>query len=526
MPVNEPGAGSLPRDTFTKDKFTEWKKLEPVTEYNSRGFEHYDFAEERFLIDYNIWFLRWLTDEIHKYQPGSPIHINNHAIFQNVAEYNFPEWRKFLTSLGGSAHASWHFTYFDRTQYAVAMSANSEIIRSGAGNIPWLMTEMQGGNNTYSGYDAMCPTNEEISQWLWTTIGTGSKGGIFWCLNPRASGTEAGEWALLNFQDEPSDRMKAAGKVAEVINKNRSLFANATVAESGINIIYVREAMWVEKKLQTGGSHYEGRDVGGVMKSALGYFEALSEMGVQSNFKEIDEFDFSKDDYSGSTIILAHQISIPSRYWPKLQHFVSKGGKLIADGLTGYYDENAVCLMKTGFPLEKLFGGNIKEFKQVGNLFEVKLTNNDLILPAHLWRGSIATTTAKPTSTFDDEAVAARNKFGKGEVLWIPSLVGLGARINKDYSSLAALLNLETKQSVIAIPFRFKTLQSKMLMKILQSGHDYITVIINKSKDTRKVILDMKQVMTPTVLFADKKGSVKNDIVSISPEETIVINWQ
>ncbi|MFN2457536.1 MAG: beta-galactosidase trimerization domain-containing protein [Chitinophagaceae bacterium] len=526
VPINEPGSGGLPKDAFAKNKFEEWKKMQPAPQYNSRGYEHFDFAEERFLVDYNIWFLKWLTDEIHKYDPGSPVHVNNHAIFQLAAEYNFPEWQKFLTSLGGSAHASWHFGYFNRDQYAMAMSVNSEILRSGAGNIPWLMTELQGGNNTYSGYRPMNPTKEEINQWLWTTIGTESKGAIFWCLNPRASGIEAGEWAMLDFQNNPSDRMKAAATVASIINKNPQLFAQAKVHESGINVLYVREAMWVEKKLQTGGTHYEGRSVGGVMKSALAYFEALSEMGVQSNFKEISEFDFSKNDYTGTTIILAHQISIPSRYWQNLHDFVSKGGKLIVDGLTGYYDENALCIMSTGFPLEKVFGGNISEFRMVDNFFKINLTNPSLVLPAHLWRGTIVPTTAKPISRINNEPVAVRNSYGKGEVVWIPSLVGLGARINEDYSKLAALINFEAKQSLSNIPFRFKTIQSKMLMKTMKSGNSYITVVINKSKETRKVQMENKSSLKPAILFVDHHGKIANNLLEISPEETMVIQWK
>jgi beta-galactosidase len=526
VPINEPGSGGLPKNDFTRDKFDAWKKMQPVPEYNSKGFEHFDFAEERFLMDYNIWFLKWLTDEIHKYDPGSPVHVNNHQIFQLGAEYNFPEWRKFLTSLGGSAHASWHFGYFNRDQYAMAMSANSEILRSGAGDIPWLMTEMQGGNNTYSGYNAMCPTKEEISQWLWTTIGTGSKGAIFWCLNPRASGTEAGEWALLDFQDNPSDRMKAAGNIASVINKNAQLFAKAKVAESGINVLYIREAMWVEKKLQTGGTHYEGRDVGGVMKSALGYFEALSEMGLQTNFKEIDEFDFSKNDYTGTTIILAHQIAIPSRHWQNLQGFVSKGGKLIIDGLTGYYDENALCIMKTGFPLAKLFGGNITEFKMVDNLFNVNLINPNITLPAHLWRGTIVPTTAQTISRVNNQAVAVKNKYGKGEVLWMPSLIGLASRIKDDYGKLSTLLNVEARQSLANVPFRFASAQSKMLMKTLRSDNSYITIVVNKSKDKRKVLLVNKGNRKPFVLFADHQGRIAGSTIEISPEETMAIEWK
>ena len=526
VPINEPGSGRYPSQEFSQNKFNDWKKNQPIDAYTSKGYEHLDFSDERFLVDYNTWFLKWLTDEIHKYDPQSPIHVNNHAIFQNVAEYDFSEWRKFLTSLGGSAHASWHFGYFSRGQYALAVSANSEIIRSGAGNIPWMMTEIQGGNNTYSGSAAMCPTKEEISQWLWTLIGTGSKGAIFWCLNPRASGTEAGEWAMLDFQDEPSDRMVTASDVAGVIQNHGSLFADATEVESGINIAYIRESLWVENKLKGTGDKYEGRDPGGVMKSALGYFEALSEMGVQANIKEIDEFDFSKSDYSGTSIILSHQIAVPSRYWTKLEDFVSKGGKLIADGLTGYYDENAVCIMKTGFPLEKLFGGNIKEFKMTGNLFEEKV--DDLTLPAHLWTGSIKIGTATAIGRFNNQVTAARNKYGKGEVIWIPTLLGLASRIKKDYTPLSHLLNKELKASFQSVPFHFKTLQKNMFMKTLKSGQSYITIIINKSAENRSVVLKLKDGLHANafILYADKKGKIAGNIIAIAPEETMVIQWR
>jgi beta-galactosidase len=388
------------------------------------------------------------------------------------------------------------------------------------------MTELQGGNNTYSGYNAMCPTKEEIAQWLWVSLGTDSKGGIFWCLNPRASGIEAGEWALLNFQNEPTDRMKEAASVAKLINQNPDLFANAKEVESGINILYVREALWVEKKLQTGGTPYEGRNVGGVMKSALGYFEAVSEMGLQSNFKEISEFDFSQADYKGRVIILAHQIAIPSKYWKQLEDFVGKGGKLLVDGLTGYYDENALCIMKTGFPLANLFGGNIKEFKVLDNLFDLHLTHPKAVLRSHLWRGTIAVSTGKPISTADNEVVAVTNKFGKGEVTWMPSLVGLGARINKNYKNLNNFLSTIVQPNIEASSFSFVNSQEGMLMKTLKSNSSYITIILNKSKTSKSVAIRVKEKnRNPKVLFANKKGTISDNILSIAPEETIVIQW-
>jgi hypothetical protein len=65
-----------------------------------------------------------------------------------------------------------------------------------------------------------------------------------------------------------------------------------------------------------------------------------------------------------------------------------------------------------------------------------------------------------------------------------------------------------------------------MLMKTLQSANTYLTVVINKSKDKKKVALDAKGAMKPTILFADKKGTILSNTVDISPEETMVIQWK
>ena len=525
--INEPGvSGNIPSTEFTKAKYQEWLQKNPQSEFVKNGYPILvELTDQRFLLDYNTWFLNWIATEIKKWDTKHVLHVNNHAMFQNCAEYNFPEWRKFLTTLGGSAHASWHFGYFKREQYAMAMSANSEIVRSGAGELPWIMTEIQGGNNTYSGMAPFCPTKNEIAQWIWVTVGTQGKGGIFWSLNPRSSGIEAGEWAMLDFQDQPSDRLLAAAEVSKVIDSKPELFANAHEVESGINILYIRQSLWAEKKMASPSvQNYEGRLVGGVMKSALGYFETLSELGINCSLKEFGEFDFTKDDYSGSTIILAHQISIPTEYAPKLEAFVSKGGKLIVDGLTGFFDDNLHNTMKTGFPFAKLLGGNISEFKAVDNLFDVKI--DQLTLPAHLWRGFIRNTSGKVISTVDGEPVATRNQFGKGETLWIPSLLGLGARLGGN-EQLALFLAQELKPNFNKATYSFVSQQKGMLMKTLQSGNSYITIVVNKSKDLKQVALNTAdKLKKPSTLFADKKGTVSGQSISISPEETLVIEWK
>lgn len=525
--INEPGGGALPKTEFTKMKFQEWSKTHIRKEYTDKGFPVLmDLYELECQKDYGTWFLKWIAEEITKYDNTHEIHVNNHAIFVNCAEYDFPEWRRFLTTLGGSAHASWHFGYFSRQQYAMAMSANCEILRSGAGSIPWWMTELQGGNNTYSGQTPICPTKEEIAQWIWIVTATEGKGSMFWCLNPRSSGIEAGEWSLLDFQNNPTDRMIAAANVAETLNRNAGLFAKLKEVESGINILYIRQSLWAESKM-AGGSipDYEARNYGGVMKSVLGYFETLSEMGLNANLKAYEEFDFSKSDYKGQTIILAHQISLPDPYAAELENFVSKGGKLIVDGLTAFFDENLHNTMKTGFAFGKLFGGNISEFKLIDNLFSTIINENNL--PSHLWRGYIVPLNGKSIAASDGRTIAVRNKSGEGEVLWIPSLIGLGSRIQQDYSSLAAFLKIELSASLLNVPISFESVQKNVLMKTLKSGSSLVTVIVNKSPSEKSITLSVTNPkLNATILYANLQGNVTGKTVKIMPEETMVIEWR
>ncbi|MGC4235376.1 MAG: beta-galactosidase trimerization domain-containing protein [Niabella sp.] len=532
VPINEPGiGGKIDNGNFTSSMFADWKKEKADSAgYNSHGFVHFSFEEEKFLLYYNTWFLKWLTEEIRKYDPERPVHVNNHDLFRNVAEYDFPVWRQFLTSLGGSAHASWHFGYFDRQQYALAMDANCEILRSGAGNIPWLMTELQGGNNTYSGANPMCPTAEEILQWLWLSLANESKGSVFWCLNPRGSGIEAGEWALLDFQNRPTDRMTAISKFVHTIREYDNLFSRVNTVQSGVNLLYIREALWVENKLLgpvPNKEDIEARNYGASMKSLLAYHQSLAGLGVQANVKEIGEFDFALDDYSGISIILANQVSVPSRYWSLLESFVAKGGHLIVEGLTAFYDENAVSLMRNSFPFKNLFGGEISEFRFVDNKFLFSFSSPQLQMPSHAWLGFIDKSSGSPLATYHKKITAVSNTFGKGKVVWIPSLLGLGARQENTYSRLAEFVQQYLPLDKV---IRFSAFHDLVLMKNIRANGELISIIINKNKSSQTVsIKGLKSTRTGELLFSGngKPGrTIAPQNILVKPEETLVVRWK
>jgi beta-galactosidase len=209
---------------------------------------------------------------------------------------------------------------------------------------------------------------------------------------------------------------------------------------------------------------------------------------------------------------------------------VQSGGKLILDGLSAFYDENAHCVMKTGFPLEDVCGAVVSEFKLVGDLFDVRLEETDLVIPAHCWQGFLRCESANPVGYFKDSVTAARNAFGRGEVLWVPALLGLGARLSDDRCGLAALLESEAGESISKSPFRFVRHTQGVLARTLQSPGGRVTILINKSGKHVDLEVTSQNLLTPgcrpEVLYSDRGGrAIAGGGFALPPEETLVIHW-
>ena len=92
-------------------------------------------------------------------------------------------------------------------------------------------------------------------------------------------------------------------------------------------------------------------------------------------------------DPQGKTIVLTNLVALPSGAWERLDDFVRKGGRMIATGLTGFYDQNMHCILMDDFPLRRCFGAQISEYKAVAPYFTIACDTPATTLPAHLWKG-------------------------------------------------------------------------------------------------------------------------------------------
>lgn len=475
---NEPGTGgmSVRKNELSAQIRREWDKENPQVPREGRYLRE-DFREYGFLRYYNTWYLDWIATEVRRIDPDHYLHVNPHQILHTLPEYDFRAYEDFLTSLGVSMHMSWHFGDFSRNDYALGVSMMADIIRERAASNPFWVTELQGGNVTFSGDVSFCPTSAEIQKYLWTNIAAGAQGVIFWTLNPRKAVLEAGEWALLDYQGEPSDRLSAAAQVQSCLKDNPERTAGAQVLSSALTILYNDNSLLAQKYLASSDSGAAlARSSSGVLRSVISAYKAASSLGATPALVSMDYFDWNPDTHPA--VVLPNMICIPQKFHESIKEYVKNGGKLLVTGLSGYYDEGLSCMFSGPQPFEECFGCRLSEVKSEDGQFFTKCFG--CRLPSHLWRGIIKGSTS---------TVAAYNRYGEGEVWWIPSLVHLGAEVSGDYRPLVRLYSRLLGKEMKSSQAYFARPEADVLLRATRTGKALHCYLINLSGHKKRITL-------------------------------------
>jgi len=267
-----------------------------------------------------------------------------------------------------------------------------------------------------------------------------------------------------------------------------------------------------------------GRSASAHIVSALAYYQALSELGIPAVFKYTDDFDW--ENASGCLAIFPNAVAVPERVVKRAETFVANGNKLIIDGLTGYFDENEVNVLQSGFFFEKLCGATVKDIRTKDNVFTVSIDKVTRPLPVHLWQTEILNIGATVIGQEGSRITAVRNKFGKGEVVWIPMAAGLGAWLDTN-SPLTELLKNELTLIASETPIIFKQKTDNVVMQILENGSSYVSVITNGTDKSQEVSLQVNKKLKPEIIFNTRSEELKfsPSKVVLGGRQTIVLKW-
>jgi beta-galactosidase len=484
------------------------------------------------------WHLKWIAEQIRKVDLSHPIHVNPHALVGNLAGMSFdlPAWRDFLTSLGSSVHPSWHFTLLGRDQYALGVAYICDLIQGAIEPKPFWITELQGGNNTNSGNRPLYPHPEDIAQWLWIGFGSGAERIIFWLLNNRSFGVESGEWSLLDLQDQPSERLDTAGQIARILNQNAAFFQDAQPVETPITIILSLETMTLQERFEKSQPvtstergipvRLEGRGRNAHILAALAYYEIFHQMGIPVHIKHIHDFDWQTDSSTPQLVILPNVVALSGEQARDIQSFVQNGNTVFITGLTGAWDaENRFWPLASQYPLQDLLGATLKEIRTLDKDCQVELLQPAIKLPSNLWVGEIRNFNAEPIGRQNGWITAVRKQAGKGEAIWIPSLVDLGAWFG-DNQPFARFLSEVSAPFTDQLPFRFVGQQAGCMLRVLRNGGTFLTVIANGTSKTKHIRLQYPQGLCPQMLWGKGTPISPTGEITLAPRETLVAFWK
>ncbi len=475
---------------------------------------------QTFWREHHAWQLNFIADTIRAQDAAHPIHVNPHGLLGNLAGMgdDLPTWRTFLSTLGASLHPAWHFGLLQRrNQFALGTSYICDLVRGASEPNPFWVTELQGGNNIYSGTQPLCPEPEDIAQWTWTGIASGARRVIYWLLNARTVGIEAGEWSLLDFQHRPSERLETAGSIASTLRREAAFFSSARPLETPISIILSLETMTVQQRFGD-----EGGD--GHILEALGLYEAFQELGVPVQVKHIHDFAWDTASGTPQFVVLPHVSALSGEQSARISEFVRAGNHVLATGLTGFYDPMTHVWPLGDFPLADAFGGTFKEARYLSQGGLMEMGSGCAALPTHRFTCDIENQSGDVLCQQGQRVLATAHHYGAGQVHWLPSLIGMGAWLG-DRRPLATFLNAVAGEHITMLPIRFAEYAPGVLLRTLHSGEEFVTVITNGTDKARSCRLVTPGSLRPRTLWSTQQARLEGDTVSLGGRGTLVVHW-
>jgi len=473
--------------------------------------------------EYLVSFLTWVRTEVKKHDNIHPITVNPHNMHSNWPIYDLAAIRKITNTIGTSMHPSWGLTDFAREKFVFGIAASNDMVRGKINQSEFWMSELQAGPNTFSGLKPLCPDSADIAQWIWTSLGSGSKRFVYWIINPRPRGGEAGEWALFDYNGEASDRSVTSKKIAETINEYNDLFAKAKPLNTSVSILITPESQFFIDCYARPNQEAVGPK--SLLKSYSAWHQMFMRLGMTVQLIEANDYDwYSKE--KNRIVIFPNVLCVPAALQKKIFDYVAEGNKIIADGQSFNFDDNITNLPSYGSPYDELFGAKLKNIvMQINSVVKIPFNNKDYTLEATGYKSELIPTTAQVLAGNNKIAYATRNKYKNGEAVWIPQQIGV-SEFNNHTQDFGKFVLDEVKTAYQQCPVVLDNINDDILLQTLQSDSKYISIVTNGSFKSVKAKIVCREKLTPKVIWGNKNSLDKNNMIHFGDRGTVVIIWE
>jgi len=324
---------------------------------------------------------------------------------------------------------SFPHTHWERWKLLLAIDfSRSANLRNGGFHVG----ELQAGFGTRGLVVGDPVTAGDHRVWLGSALAGGAKGIHLYAYYPMASGYESGGYGLVHLDGKATERGSESGRIARMVDDNRTLFATSKPVKAEVAIVYNPLAQMI------GGEQHCGPD-NGLRDSLAGYWWALREQHIPVDF--VHRRDLERDsapDYK--LILLPYPVLWTESAAEGLQRFVEAGGCAVAEARLGWNDERGYAAeVIPGMGLSEVFGVRETKVKMADEVpIRVEAASHRAMAglePGSLLRGayfaeSVEPLEGQPTQVLarleDDSPILVASNHGQGCTLFIGSFLGLG----------------------------------------------------------------------------------------------------
>ena len=296
-----------------------------------------------------------------------------------------------------------------------------DLVRAGARGKPFWHAEAEAGSLWMQPQvpgrareDGRISDEKDVRIWNLISMAGGATGILYPRWRPLLDGPLWGAFGPMGMDGSVTPRAEMAGKVAEWANRNPDLWKSSPI-KGDIGILWIPESS-IFNYVQLGNTDY-------YTESARGAYQGFFDSNIQPDFVHLDNI------YEYPLVYLPYPVMLKQETAKKLIEYVEKGGRLISEGLPGYFgDRGHVGEVQPNLGLDKLFGTLEKYVEFTPDLLEnLTLEVRGSRIDGRYFIQEYSPEGGKVVGTFDNgEAAAIENEFGKGKTLLIGTFPGSG----------------------------------------------------------------------------------------------------
>jgi beta-galactosidase len=350
--------------------------------------------------------------------------------------------------------------------------------------------ELQGGFGTISVNVSPTVTPGDLRVWTWTALSRAAKGINYYAWYPMSSGYESGGFGLTNLDGTLTERAKAAGAIAAVVDRNQALLLAARPPRAEVAIVYNPLAHFVggrQRAAAYGGP--QGEVVGIERDSLLGVHRALFPANVPLDYVHINHLSAEKlRQYQ--LVIFPYPLMLPEASAQVLKAYVEGGGALVAEARLAWNNEKGYASERIpGLGLWEVMGAREAAIETApGGRTTIRWSSDDIpgfaagtVLPARWYKETLeAMPGAKIVARFDDGAPAAvMSSHGKGRTLMLGSYVSASAQSTPTPEAERFFRGL-LEWAGVQVPVRVTG--SPVEVRYTESGDDTLVFVFNHAE--------------------------------------------